>query len=91
MPIKVDESSKLSQALELHPDILEYIVSLNPDSFKNLLNPVMRKVMTPRVSLTHVAEKANVPIMELLERIHEIAQSPLTDAERTELSRRFEE
>ncbi len=89
MPIKVDESSKLSEALKLHPDILDYVISLSPDGFKNLRNPVMRKVMTSRVTLTFVAGKANIDVMELLERIHEIAQSSLTDAERTELSDRL--
>ena len=30
MPIEVNETSKLAKALQLHPDVLDYIVSLNP-------------------------------------------------------------
>ncbi len=86
MSIEVDESSKLSKALRIHPDVLDYIVSLNPHDFKRLYNPLMRRLMPPRISLGRVAEMTGTPIMEMLMRIHEIAGSPLTAKERKELA-----
>ncbi len=61
MSIEVDESSKLSKALRLHPDVLDYIVSLNPHDFKRLYNPLMRRMMPPRISLARVAEMTGTP------------------------------
>ena len=36
MAILVDGESRLSQALALHPDVLEYVVGLNPHDFRRL-------------------------------------------------------
>ena len=90
MPIQVNASSKLSAALKLHPDVLAYIVSLNPHDFKRLHNPLMRKLMPPRITLARIAQMTQTPILDLLERIHETAQMPLTDAERRELTSQLE-
>ena len=90
MPIQVNEFSKLSEALKLHPEVLEYIVSLNPHDFQRLHNPLMRKLMPPRITLARIAQMTHTPILELLERIHETAQSPLTDADRMELTSQLE-
>ena len=85
MSIRVEASSKLSEALKLHPDVLEYIVSLNPHDFQRLCNPLMRKLMPPRITLARIAQMTDTPIVTLLERIHEVAQSSLTDEDRLEL------
>ncbi len=61
--------TRLSKALELHPDVLEYIVSLDPHDFGRLQNPVMRKLMSPRITLERIASMTNTPINALLERI----------------------
>ena len=73
MALRVNGSSKLSIALSLHPDILEYIVSLKPHDFSRLRNPLMRRLMPPRISLARIAMIASLPLNELLKRIHEIA------------------
>ncbi len=86
MSLKVQASSKLSEALKLHPDVLNYIVSLNPHDFHRLHNPLMRKLMPPRITLARLAQMTHTPILTLLERIHQTAQSPLSDADRTELA-----
>ena len=86
MSIKVYASSKLSEALKLHPDVLDYIVSLNPHDFQRLHNPLMRKLMPPRITLARIAEMTHTPIFTLLERLHEVAQSYLTDEDRVELA-----
>ncbi len=87
MPIKIDARSKLAKALRLHPDVLDYIVGLNPHDFKRLYNPVMRRLMPPRITLARIAKMTSTPIMEMLVRIHEIAGCSLTETERKELAR----
>ena len=89
MAIKVDESSKLSEALKLHPDVLEYIVSLNPHDFTRLRNPLMRKLMPPRITLARLARMTQTPVLELLASIHDIAQTPLTGEDRRVLAQRL--
>ena len=90
MTIQVNASSKLSEALKLHPDVLAYIVSLNPHDFQRLHNPLMRKLMPPRISLARIAQMTHTPLLELLKRIHETAHLPLTDADRTALISQLE-
>ena len=70
MPIEtLKASTRLSSALELHPDVLEYIVSLAPHDFERLRNPVMRRLMPPRISLARVAAIAGIPVNAMLEAI----------------------
>ena len=69
MPIAVTGASKLSKALQLHEDVLEYVISLNPHDFERLRNPLMRRLMPPRISLARIARMTDTP--DLLVRIHE--------------------
>lgn len=80
MPLEVDANTKLSKALKLHPDVLEYIVSLNPHDFERLHNPLVRTVMPPRITLGRIARMTHTPIAEILERIHTIAGLPFDRA-----------
>ena len=91
MTIQLTSNSKLSQALKLHPDVLDYIVSLNPHDFQRLHNPLMQKLMPPRISLTRIAAMTETPIMDILIRIHDIAQSPLSAREIDTLKREINE
>ena len=86
MPLAVDGDAKLSKALKLHADVLEYVISLNPHDFERLRNPLMRRLMPPRIALTRVAEMTQTPLGELLRRIHEAAHIELTDDERRGLA-----
>ena len=88
MPQHVDENSRLSKALSLHPDVLDYIVSLNPHDFQRLHNPLMRRLMPPRISLKRIAKITNRPVVDILARIHEIAGQPLSDDDRKEIAAR---
>jgi hypothetical protein len=65
----INAATRLAKALELHPSVLGYIVSLDPHDFKRLENPVMRKLMSPRISLERIATITHTPINTLLERI----------------------
>ena len=67
--VTLKPSTRLSKALELHPDVLEYIVSLQPHEFERLRHPIMRKLMPPRISLERVAAIAKIPVRALLEQL----------------------
>lgn len=74
----MDGNSRLSKALDLHPAVLEYIISLNPHDFARLRNPLMRRLMPPRIKLKRVAVMAGVTVARLLTEIHRIAGKELT-------------
>ena len=85
MSIHVTGKSKLSHALKLHADVLEYVISLNPHDFKRLRNPLMRRLMPPRISLNRIAAMVQKPVGELLLEIHKAAGINLTTEEHAEL------
>lgn len=89
MTIRVNESSKLSDALKLHPAVLDYIVSLNPHDFTRLHNPLMRKLMPPRITLGRIAVMTQTPVLTLLQAIHDRAESPLIEADLIRLADRL--
>ena len=82
MTLAVDGDSRLSKALALHDDVLDYVISLNPHDFNRLRNPLMRRLMPPRITLRRIARMGATPLAELLLRIHEAAHLSLTDADR---------
>lgn len=86
MPLVVDGETRLSRALALHPDVLDYIVALNPHDFSRLRNPLMRKLMPPRITLSRIAQMTKRPVGEILLAIHDLAALPLTAAERASLA-----
>ncbi len=49
--MRINEETKIAAILKHHPDALEAIVALSPD-FKKLRNPILRKLMAGRVSIT---------------------------------------
>ncbi len=65
--------TRLSTALAAHPDVLEYIISLNPHDFSRLRNPLMNKVMPPRITLGRIAVRVGMPEQELVQKVMEIA------------------
>lgn len=60
---------RLKKALDLDPRVVDYVVSLNPRDFERLRNPLMRRLMAPRITLGRVATMAGVPVAELLDHI----------------------
>lgn len=65
--------TRLSKALNSHPDMLDMIVSLNPRDFSRLRNDRMRKFMSPRITLRRVAAMAKIPVVELVAKVNELA------------------
>lgn len=78
---KIDANTKLNVILDLGSEVLDYIVSLNPHDFQRLYHPLMRKFMSPRITLRRVAVMINRPVDELLKRIAQLAavEIALTD------------
>ncbi|MCC6977211.1 MAG: DUF1858 domain-containing protein [Candidatus Melainabacteria bacterium] len=75
----MNAKTRLSVALAAHPDVLEYIISLNPHDFGRLRNPLMQKVMPMRITLGRLAAMVGMPVTELVSKIHEIAGLSNTD------------
>ncbi len=68
-PIKISATTKLAKVLELHPDVLEFIISLDPHDFERLRNPIMRKLMSPRITLGRIAAMTGMTSNALLEHL----------------------
>lgn len=68
--------TKLSEALKLSPDILEYVISLNPHDFARLRNPLMRKVMPVRISLRRLASMVKISEQEFVNKLNDLAGLP---------------
>lgn len=69
MSLVINANTRLNKALELHPSVLDYIVSLSPHEFERLHNPIMRRLMPPRITLGRIAAMTHVPLTELLNRV----------------------
>ena len=46
--MELTAETRLNRALDLHPDVLEYVTLLYPHDFERLRNPLMRWLMPPR-------------------------------------------
>ncbi len=68
--------TRLSEALKASPKVLDYIISLNPHDFQRLRNPLMNRVMPPRITLGRIATMVGISESELLAKIHELAGLP---------------
>ena len=73
MMAELKPATKLSKALELHPDVLPYIISLKPHDFERLNAPLMRQVMPPRITLARLAIMVGLPVDGLISGIYEAA------------------
>jgi len=69
----------LSQVLGAIPGALDYIVSLNPRDLDRLRNPVLRRYMSPRISLRRVAAMVGLLEVQLVEDLQNLAAA--ADAE----------
>jgi hypothetical protein len=69
MMMRITPQTRLNRVLDLHPDVVAYIVALNPGDFARLRQPLMRRLMAPRITLSRVAAMGHVPVAELLDHI----------------------
>lgn len=78
-PTTLNPETRLNKALDLHPQVLDYIVSLNPHDFQRLRNPFMRRMMSPRITLGRIAKMTGRPVAELLNRIATLSGAAVAD------------
>lgn len=83
--IIVDGDTKLSVVLALHPDLLAYVIELDPQTFRKLEHPLVRRAMAERLTLARVARMTGEPLSRILLDIHRIAGVELTQEERARL------
>lgn len=65
--------TKLSKALDLHPDVLDYVINLNPHDFERLRTPLMRQLMPKRITLARLAIMVDQPVETLIKGIYAAA------------------
>ncbi|HFC11357.1 MAG TPA: hypothetical protein ENJ56_00835 [Anaerolineae bacterium] len=69
-------TDKLAKALDLHPDVLDYVISLNPHDFARLASPLMRRLMPARITLARLAVMVDLPVTDLIRNIYLAAHLP---------------
>ncbi len=65
----ITPETRLNKVLDLHPQMVDQIVALNPHDFARLYNPLMRRLMAPRITLGRLAAMLHMPIDELLHHV----------------------
>ncbi|CAN5674813.1 hypothetical protein BH24ACT22_BH24ACT22_07150 [soil metagenome] len=85
MKKNLSPDTRLKKALDLDPRVVDYVVSLNPRDFERLRNPLMRRLMAPRITLGRVATMARVPVAELLDHIGALGDVAVEYKERHQL------
>jgi hypothetical protein len=70
---QISAQTRLSEVLDLDPQVVDYIVSLKADLFQRLYHPSMRRLMAKRVTVGRVAAMAQVPVAEVLTQIATLA------------------
>ena len=75
--MNITAQTRLSTVLDLGPQILEYIIALNPHDFARLRTPLMRQLMPPCITLGRIAVMVGVPIEMLLTDIAALGDVPV--------------
>jgi uncharacterized protein (DUF2249 family)/predicted HTH domain antitoxin len=78
--MKVTRNTKISRILRENKDAIDTIASINKH-FKKLNNPVLRRVLAPRVTVTDAAKIGNITVNEFLKRLSEIGFEVIYDNE----------
>jgi hypothetical protein len=66
--LSIAATTNIAELLDHHPELLDVLVELAP-ALKNLKNPVMRKAMAKFATLQTAADKAGLPVEELVEKL----------------------
>lgn len=64
----IDANTKIAAILKTHPDALEEIISINP-KFEKLRNPIMRKLMAGRTSLSMASKIAGCAVTDFFQKL----------------------
>lgn len=80
----INAETRLNRVLDLDPAIVDYVVSLNPHDFARLHHLLMRRLMSPRITLRRVAQMVGLPVDELVQRIAELGHVAVEPTAHTE-------
>ena len=65
-------STKVAALLERYPELEDVLIGLAPP-FKKLKNPILRRSVARIASLEHAAAVGRIPVLELVNRLREVA------------------
>lgn len=77
----ITAETRLSTVLDLGPQVLEYVIALDPHDFARLRNPLMRRLMPPRITLGRIAAMVRVPVHVLLADIAALGDAELAETD----------
>ncbi|RUA09897.1 MAG: hypothetical protein DSY82_05515 [Flavobacteriia bacterium] len=69
--MKINKNTRISTLINENKDTIDVIASINKN-FKKLKNPILRKVLAPRVTIADAAKVGGVSIEVLLEKLRKI-------------------
>lgn len=69
--MKISKDTKISQLIKANPEAIEVIASINKQ-FRKLRNPVLRKLLAPRVSIADAAKIGGSSVEEFLKKLQAI-------------------
>src|SRR5690554_721356 len=75
----ITPQTRISQIIKNTPESVDALIRLN-SNFKKLKNPVLRKMLAPRVSVAQAAGIGNVPLSKMLTTLHELGMEVDWDA-----------
>lgn len=69
--MKINGKTKISEIIKANENAIEAIASINPH-FKKLKNPVLRKVLAPRVTISDAAKVGKCDVQEIFNKLKSI-------------------
>jgi len=69
--MEISESTKISTLIKENEGVIDVIASINKH-FRKLRNPVLRKMLAPRVSIADAARIGGVPVCVMIDKLKEI-------------------
>lgn len=85
MPV-IDQHTKIAFLIRNHPDALETIIRISP-KFNKLRNPVLRKLLAGRASISMAAAVAGCSVNEFLDRLRPLGFQSATGTSAVEIKK----
>ncbi|SDX09892.1 Uncharacterized conserved protein [Lutibacter oricola] len=80
--MKISQHTKISTLIKEHKSAIDIIASINPH-FKKLQNPLLRKVLAPRVTISDAAKIGGISVETFLSKLKTIGFEIENDTEET--------
>jgi hypothetical protein len=78
--LRLTADTRLSKVVDLSPRVVEFVVGLNPSEFARLRNPLMRRLMAPRITLGRLAAMVDQPVDVLLQQLATLTGATVTSS-----------